>query len=321
MIVFKSLDVVSHLAYEEDFYVHTAPLYERLDKILGELLALVGADTNVMLVSDHGFHVYGAGLNLHQWLVEAGFSARKERVKRFTLRASDPLARRGRDAILQVRNELDWTRTRAFAANCEGNFGSIRFNVAGREPEGIVAPEDVGALFDEIAAGLRKLEKPDGGPLVTRVLQGAEFYPGPAREHVPDLLFEIDPEWQAFNDPEESGVMGPYTAGVPDHDGFGIFIGAGPAFTDQDGRGLAHITDVTPTALHLLGEPVYTEMTGHVLTDYLRGLDAPTFIPEAEDPFNVGATGAAPAHVGEPFTEEELAEIQRRLDDLGYTDG
>ncbi len=108
--------------------------------------------------------------------------------------------------------------------------------------------------------------------------------------------------------------------GVPDHDGFGIFIGAGPAFTDLDERGLAQIADVAPTALHLLGQPVYAEMTGRVLTDYLRVLDAPTFIPEAEDPFNVDATGAAPAR-GEPYTEEELAEIQKRLDDLGYTDG
>jgi hypothetical protein len=105
---------------------------------------------------------------------------------------------------------------------------------------------------------------------------------------------------------------------VPDHDGFGIFIGAGPSFADRDVRGLAQIADVTPTALHLLGQPVYAEMTGKVLTDYLRGLDAPTFIPEAEDPFNVGAAGTA--H-GEAYTEEELVEIQRRLDDLGYTDG
>jgi predicted AlkP superfamily phosphohydrolase/phosphomutase len=317
MIVFKSLDVVSHLAYAEDFYVHTAPVYERLDKILGDLLALVGTDTNVMLVSDHGFHVYGAGLNLHSWLVESGFSVRKEKVKQFTIRDSDPLARRGRDTILQIRNELDWSRTRAFATTCEGNFGSLRFNIAGREPEGSVPPAEANGLFDEIAAKLRELRKPDGSPLVTRVLHGDEYYPGPARDVIPDLLFELDPEWQAFTDVDEPGVMGAYDVGVPDHDGFGIFIGAGPSFADQSERGLAQITDVAPTALHLLGQPVYAEMTGKVLTDSLRGLDAPTFVPEAEDP----SAASAPARDGEPYTEDELAEIQKRLDDLGYTDG
>ena len=138
---------------------------------------------------------------------------------------------------------------------------------------------------------------------------------------MPDLLFELDSEWQAFNDVNELGVMGDYDVGVPDHDGFGIFIGAGPAFADLDERGLARIADVTPTALHLLGQPVYSEMTGRVLGEYLRGLAPPTFISEADDPFNVDATGAARAQDGEPYTEEELAEIQKRLADLGYTDG
>ena len=319
MIVFKSLDVVSHLAYEQDFYEHTGPVYERLDLILAELLARAGPDTNVVLMSDHGFHEYRDGFNLHAWLVFENFGVRKDRVKQFTVSDSETLAVRERARIMQVRNELDWSLTRAFATMCEGNFGTLRLNVKGREPAGTVLPEEMDAVLDEIETKLLALKLPDGRQLVTRVFRGAELYPGPAREMIPDLLFETVQDHEVFLDVGEPGLMGTYPeeSPRPEHDRMGIFIASGPSFRHEAERGRAEIADVAPTALHLLGQPVYAEMTGRVLTDWLRGLDAPRVLAEAQDPLASGSQ----LPQGEPFTEEELAEIQKRLDDLGYTDG
>ena len=315
-IVFKSLDVVSHLAYGEDFSAYIAPLYRRLDGILGALLEEVGADTNVVLLSDHGFQTYAAGLNLHAWLVEQGFSARKEKVKRFTIDENDTLAVRERQIVLQLRNELDWSRTRAFAAQSEGNYGAIRLNLAGREAEGSLAPEDVERVLVELTAALEALTDEGGKQLVTRVFRGADLHPGPYVGIVPDLLFETDEDWQVFSDPEEERVLGPYAAVVPDHDLYGILVAAGPSFAHVAERGEARIADVAPTALHLLGQPVYAEMTGVVRTELLD-LDAPVVVlREADDPLLRAAPNAAAA----PFTPEELREIEERLRTLGYVD-
>ncbi|NOT31138.1 MAG: hypothetical protein HOP15_11880, partial [Planctomycetes bacterium] len=76
-IVFKELDVLSHFSYGLDFAAHVEPIYRRLDALLGRLLALVGADTNVIVLSDHGFASYTHGLNLHAWLAAKGFATRR----------------------------------------------------------------------------------------------------------------------------------------------------------------------------------------------------------------------------------------------------
>jgi predicted AlkP superfamily phosphohydrolase/phosphomutase len=317
MVVFKSLDVVSHLTYDAKFDEAVAPVYERLDAILGRLLEVVGPRTNVLLVSDHGFHVYPAGFNLHAWLVRTGWSVRRDDVKRFDVQESDPLARRERQIILQLRNELDWARSRAFAVESEGNFGALRLNVTGREPEGIVARDEMGALLDELAEGLRAVVDADGRPVVRRVFRGAELYPGPHQDRlVPDLLFETDPDCQVFSDVAEEGVVGPYGIHVPDHDRTGILIAAGPSLARSAERGDAAIVDLAPTMLHLLGQPVYAEMTGRALTELLRpaSRERPVeVLREADDP---RAADAPPP--GEPFTPEELDELEERLRRLGY---
>ena len=55
-------------------------------------------------------------------------------------------------ARLELRG-MNWSRTRAFAVPSDTN-GLVRFNVRGREREGIVAPSEVEALVDEIRSGL-----------------------------------------------------------------------------------------------------------------------------------------------------------------------
>lgn len=313
-VVFKSLDVVSHLAYDVDFHEHLGPVYDRLDSILGSLMEEVGPDTNVMLLSDHGFHVYGSGFNLHAWLVEHGFSVRKEKIKRFGIEENDPYALRERQIILQLRNELDWDRTRAFALESEGNFGAIRLNVAGRETEGCVGEDQIAALIEDISAGLRSVVDAEGNPLVTRVFRGSELYPGPHADLVPDLLFEVDPEHQVFSDVREARIVGPYDIALPDHDRHGILIAAGPSIRRIAARGDARIADIAPTALHLLGEPVYAEMTGRVFTEMLDDDSSVITLREADDP----RARAAPRSGNEPFSAEELKELEDRLQALGY---
>ena len=315
MVVFKSLDVVSHFAYQTDFAQQIEPLLERLDAILGTLLEAVGEETNVLLVSDHGFRVYERGFNLFAWLEDERFAARDARAKRIAIRGDEPLDRRTQKEIHGLRAVLDWSATRAFPTTCEGNFGGLRLNVRGREPAGIVPPEELEAECERIAARLRALEH-DGVPLVHAVLRGEELYPGPYRDVVPDLIFEVAPDCQVFTDIDEARILGAYDVGIPDHDLQGVLVAAGPSIAQRAERGQADILDLAPSALHLLGLPVLAEMQGRALTELWPALPEPRAIPRAE----LRTLAAAPDAGGSPFSAAELEELTERLGALGYTE-
>jgi hypothetical protein len=69
-------------------------------------------------------------------------------------------------ARLELRG-VDWSSTRAFPVPSDTN-GAIRFNVCGRERDGVVAPEDVPGLVEEIRAGLESFTL-DGQPVAASV--------------------------------------------------------------------------------------------------------------------------------------------------------
>ncbi len=315
MVVFKSLDVVSHLGYGVDFASHVGPLYERLDEILGQLVASVGPETDVLLISDHGFRLYDRGFNLHAWLLARGFSVASPSAARLAVDERAPFGKRARQILLQLRGELDWSRTVAFAGETEGNCGGIRLNVRGREPAGIVAPDEVAALITRLETELAGVVDADGAPLVSRVLRGAELYPGPHDRVVPDLLFELADGCQAFSDVEQARVFGAYELPFPEHEREGILIAAGPSFVHVRERGDARIADLAPTVLHLLGESVPADMTGAVLLPLLTGKRDVSRRVEAPLPRPAGGVPADPA----PRNDARDA-LERRLRRTGYGD-
>ena len=306
-IVFKELDVVSHLAYEVDFAARVDPVYEELDRILGALVEAAGADANVIVLSDHGFTTYARGLNLHEWLIEAGFAVRRTDAAPAPL-PEGPFATRFAAEASQRLAELDLAKTRAFAFTCEGNFGSVRLNLAGREPAGIVEPGAVEAELAELEQRLR------AHPAVVDVWRASELLPGPHRAALPDLLFETTSDVQVFAE-RGAPLEGEYPHPLPDHDRTGILVAAGPFFA----RGarvqeVLTLLDVAPSALHLLEQPIPREMRGRVAHELLNGTGEPRFVAEAELEL------LAPSASGEPYTEAELAELERRLRALGYGD-
>ena len=52
-----------------------------------------------------------------------------------------------------------------------GYYGRLFLNVRGREPQGLIAPEDYEATRDKLIAELEALGDPDGRPIGTRVLK------------------------------------------------------------------------------------------------------------------------------------------------------
>ncbi len=311
-VVFKSLDVACHRAPGADFEAFVDPIYERLDRILGELLAAAGPETDVLLVSDHGFRTYERAFDLHAWLLATGFAAAKGAP------AGAPVPdtiyatafARERRALL---DDLDLSRTRALAATCEGSFGSLRLNLSGREPQGVVPPEQASLVLEALERELISFQLPEGCRLVRNVWRSAALYPGPEQRLLPDLIFEVDERTKVFARPARA-VLERLPVPIPDHDRLGILVAAGPSFAARRERGWLTLVDVAPTVLALLGLPVYEELDGAVALELLRVPLVPRRVPEADDP--QGAPGAGPA--ASPFTEAQRAELEARLRALGY---
>jgi hypothetical protein len=85
----------------------------------------------------------------------------------------------------------------------------------------------------------------------------------------------------------------------------------------EAGRNLedANITDVAPTVLRLLGEPVPRDMDGRVLDE--------AFVPELRGQETVRSdtsTAVEEGEAGGAYDEEDQEAIERRLRDLGYLD-
>ena len=319
MVVFKSLDVLGHRIYDGRMDTDVARWYEVLDRTLGDLLAAAGPDANVIVLSDHGFRAYGRQFFPHAWLVEQGYAARRPAGRSGAggrTPPTGPLATARAEERLQAVGELDLSRTRALAGSAEGHFGGLRLNLRGREPEGIVAPEEAEALLEDIAARLRAERVPGtASPLVTRVWRPGELYPGPFSDRLPDLLFETDPSVAVRPIPQTRWFVEDAARTFPDHAREGIWIAAGPSISGSRERGRHDVFDLAPTALHLLGLPVHEEMTGVARIEGVAG-GAPRVVSGRA--LAAGRTGLFGA------TEEGAAgqaEVLERLRALGYTEG
>ena len=273
MVVFKSLDVLSHRMYDPNPRGAVAQWMGELDRVLGELLEAVGPDVDVLLVSDHGFRAYRRNFFTHAWLLEAGFAVER----------SDASSARGPGGALaearatehsQRIGALDLERSVAFAGSAEGNFGGIRLNLRGREPAGSVDPAEADEVLARIEAALRALVIPGTQtPLVVDVVRGPDLYPGPHAGMLPDLLIETHPSVAVRPTPNPT-AFAELNGIFPDHAREGILVCAGPSFAGSSQREQADIADLAPTVLYLLGLPTYREMSGRALAEF-TSLDRP----------------------------------------------
>ncbi|MGC2854712.1 hypothetical protein ACM64Y_04485 [Novispirillum sp. DQ9] len=147
-----------------------------------------------------------------------------------------------------------WPRMKAFALPSFGD-GFVRLNVRGREPTGIVAPEDFATVAEEVRRVVLSLrDARTGQPLADTIVALRDTPFAAASGHPADLAVVWRPLPADVADSPLVGRIGPFpyrrTSG---HDGRGFLIAAGPDIapgtTWQPGR----ITDVSATLLDLIG--------------------------------------------------------------------
>jgi len=225
--------------------------YQAMDCRLGELLAMAGDDTVVMVVSDHGAKAMRGGVCINQWLIEKGWLCLRETPN-------------GRTRIEDC--TIDWPRTRAWASG--GYYGRVFLNVEGREPQGVIPAADYDVCLYELIEAIEAMSGPDGQPLGNRALRPRDLY-REVNGVPPDLLVYFgDLDWRSVG---AVGFDGIYTfendTGPDDanHDFDGIFImDDGTKRGGKEQKGL-QLMDVAPTILNLFGLTVPDDMQGKVI--------------------------------------------------------
>jgi predicted AlkP superfamily phosphohydrolase/phosphomutase len=331
-----------------------ARTYQLVDERIGVMLGeLTSPSTHIIVISDHGAAVVDRVVNLEKLFLDNGLmaytsaSTGKGRSLRWgRLRArialsvwqalkrhAPGLAARLRPTGLKVRDRLaayesdvrvDWSRT---AAAPWGLYGQVRFNVRGRDPQGAVTPDQLPQLRRQIRALVLGLKDPVTGlPIYDEVREAEDVYSGPFVCDGPDLiLVPSDSRYLTvcgrmfressvpFLDAQREVVV-PLDPPRDFHSAQGIFGMAGPDV--EPGRRLSpmDLVDFVPTALHLLNEPIPTDMDGHPVLEALSVERRRRQPVRLGDPWPPPETTPAEA----AYTAEEQRELEKQLVSLGY---
>ncbi|NOZ71495.1 MAG: hypothetical protein GXP38_06215 [Chloroflexi bacterium] len=328
-------------------------VYKRIDQHLAEIIDNLPDDVTLIVMSDHGAGPIVKTVYLDRWLAQRGWLRYKQgadltladrgrHLARIVLKQTLYLAQRflpvavkgylkrftGAHAAIDTfieKADYDWAHTKAYAT---GNLGNINLNIKGRDPEGVLEPEEVEQAIADITAALYELRDPDTGEqMVTEVMRREEIYTGDQIERAPDLLIRWkDDKYLATKD-YEGRHDGPIfgfkqkfgrhgAAYALDQTGthiiegicimYGYGVRAGARLQD------AQLIDLAPTVLHLLDVPIPRAMDGRVLTEALSDEFAQKPIQYEEDDRDISGGGDF-----ELSAEDEEA-IRARLQGLGY---
>jgi predicted AlkP superfamily phosphohydrolase/phosphomutase len=264
MMVDMGVDRIHHALWKQmdphhPQYVPDAPLseaihkyYQHVDRRIGELLTHVGAETQVMIVSDHGARPLMGGLCINEWLQNEGYLALQQQPE-----TPVPL-----DQAM-----VDWTHTRAWGAG--GYYSRIFMNVRGREPEGIISPVAYEKERKALAERLQTMPGPDGQALGNRVFTPQQVYHS-VRGVAPDLIVYLgDLAWRAVGTVGGDELYTNENDTGPDdanHAQYGMVVFYDPQHPGY-GKPLenAQIYDILPTLLARYDITAPTGLRGKVL--------------------------------------------------------
>ena len=238
-------------------------VYRRADQFVGEVMKRVDPGTEILIVSDHGFHSWRKAVNLNTWLVQEGY---------MVLQGQQPGEKKLDDLFGgggQFWENVDWSRTRAYAMG----LGQIYFNLRGREAKGIVSPgAEAAALATEMSARLLTLTDPDDGSAIVRaVYKRDDVYSGEYLQNASELQVGMSDgyrvSWQTALGGSPAGIVYPnMKKWSGDHGGYDYKETSGVLVsTRRTGSSAPSILDLAPTVLKYFGLEVPRDIDGKPL--------------------------------------------------------
>lgn len=264
LLYFRSPDIVSHNEwkyFEPEGFAAVDPrelaarrqriprVYEAVDGEIGRILAAAPPETNVLVLSDHGFH-----------------AAPQEDVKAL-IDMDAVLERLG--YLVRRNGVVDFSRTRVYTYGTPDfrRVKMLRFAAAGREPGGRVRPQEREALRHQLEADLATVTN-DYGESVFLVRE-ARPRRGEGGDFVAAVrLGRMTPTVRIAGRPFPQALRGlGRISGTHTPSTHGIFLAAGPDIDPSADLEGIHVHDVAPTILYGLGLPVAEDFAGRPRTE------------------------------------------------------
>jgi predicted AlkP superfamily phosphohydrolase/phosphomutase len=230
--VFMTTDRVNHFLfgdYDERPDSEEAELflefYEKVDRYLGELRAMLDEETTMMVASDHGFTTLHHEVHCNAWLQREGWLE-------FDTDDHDELGDISEDA-------------KAYSL-IPGRF---YLNLEGREPNGGVPQDEYEETRAELKSMLEEMTGPNGEPVADRVVTKEDAYRGAHDDIAPDLTvvpnhgFDLKSGFKGHDEVFDTGPRN----GMHSFDNASLLIDDPEApVTDAD------LFDIGPTVLDLM---------------------------------------------------------------------
>jgi predicted AlkP superfamily phosphohydrolase/phosphomutase len=338
-IMWRHLDE-NHPLYEgqksRKFCERFKELWSLIDNAIGEFCTIAGEQTNIAVLSDHGFGPNDEVFKLNVWLEREGYivwQGKKNRAlnqaRKVAWACSRAVAKGirlhklapklfswGRAAMDKltrgVIDQIDLEKSMAFDPGHTIPFGGIYIN-----DRLINTPQKRKDLMKEVAGKLR--DWGDSNNVKVQVWQN-DNSPRDEANTRPDLVVGID-DWRCVMLKERSDgeifERRPYSSRhTGSHRMNGIFITAGPDIQKAEVNHV-HICDVAPTVLYLFNQPIPSNVDGQVVKDiftaeYLANHPVKLQTDVRDDKCTDMISGA------KKMTDEEREALGQQLKDLGY---
>ncbi len=224
-------------------------LYQRMDELVGKVLAKMDQRSVLIIMSDHGFKSFRRGVNLNSWLYLNGYLSLNE----------------GKKSSEEWFRDVDWEKTKAYALG----LGGVYINQKGREAKGTVEPgEGSKALKREIIEKLNQLQDLEKKTTaINKVFDRDDLPSGPYKENCPDLIIGYNEgyraSWDSVTGKVESVVFEDNIKAWSGDHCIDPRIVPGVFFCNREiNTANPSIMDIAPTALELFGLPVPSHMDG-----------------------------------------------------------
>jgi predicted AlkP superfamily phosphohydrolase/phosphomutase len=296
----------------------TRAVYQQLDDGLAKLLERTTENDLVMFMSDHGHQPCTRACTMDRVLAHLGWAQfskgsfatnliRWGPGRRIARRIYDLLKLHGKIAL--PASPIDWANSRAYTSVTSTGEG-VSLNLKGREPGGIVDPQDYEKLRDELAEQLAAFRDPDTGKApIGKIYRKEEVLSGKFLDTAPDLLLVPAPFYSLTH---ARGMVEDADWLSGDHRLEGVIVATGPEVKPGPLQEEVRLIDLGPTSLAALGVPSGVPRDGNVISS-LAG-DARLEVIESSD----GGPGQPQDETG--LTSDEEGEIESHLRGLGYVE-
>jgi predicted AlkP superfamily phosphohydrolase/phosphomutase len=316
-------------------------VHQQLDRRIARMRDLAGTEVLTIVLSDHGNGPLLRDLYVDTLLADRGwtnfkrtpFALAKRGLRRlgFTpssgfrlghgvglggfvrraMRFKRSMLDRAIATVYMSTDDVDWSRTSAYAY---GTWGNIYLNVAGREPQGLIAPEQYESARAAIIADLQSvIDSETGSPIFGEVLSRDDVYEGTEIADSPDIF--LVPRDDTVHPvallpfAEKNWISPPFSVESGWHRRDGLLLMHGPGVVPGHTISAARIEDAGATVLAYMGAGLSEDLDGKPIAD--------AFTPGVIDA-DLRPSAATTVAATQPYSKEEQDLIDRRLSELGY---